>query len=232
MRFRALNIPTGTERNPVSMSYVALDKFPQFRGEDLPTLSVLASAHPSIEKARRFPRIYIESRVARQFRTEHIGQKYLRCDLDLLGRPLGAYCDTRQSVAYPRLTAFVEAEVSPTLTSWALRLHARHGNQESLGGTFEFTSYPAACAYMGGWIWFACGWIGTSWTNPVDQDYPLAAIERVDLKLLSGIGLAINATQRSPIDTSIERRVVEEIFRLASEEPDESDPKRAELPSA
>lgn len=230
MRLREQNNPTGAERNSVSMPYVALDKFPQFRGEDLPTLSVLASARPSIEKARQFPGVYIESPVARQFRTTHISQKYLRCDLDLLGKPLGAYCDIRRSVAYPRLTAFIEAEISPTLTSWALKLRARHGNQESTGGTFQFTSYPAACAYMGGWIWFAGGWIGTSWTTPVDRDDPLAAIERVDLKLLAGIGLASNAGLRTAADANLEKRVVEEILRLAKDEPDVSHPKEAAPP--
>ena len=104
-----------------------------------------------------------------------------------LRKTAGASADVRPSTAYPRLTAFVEAELSPTAFGWLLNVHAKHGNQDNLAGTFQLNTYPEACLHLGGWIWFASQGIGSSWkAAPPQSITPRSTRDLLDFHAMAG----------------------------------------------
>lgn len=168
------------------MPYTTVEAFPEFAVSSLPSLMILPSGRPSIEKARDHPRLYIESRYIRPFRSPYLAQWGVHCGEEHLGETMAAYSDIRRSAVYPRLTASIEIEVVAARGIWSLMARARHGNQESLGSIFDFDSYFAACIHVSAWIWFARHWIGQSWVGD-DVRYRVWAtksIETLDPKLL------------------------------------------------
>jgi hypothetical protein len=147
------------------MSYTTLSRFPGFLQKDLAPVSVLAFGQPTLGQARKYPDVYLESRMVRPLRVNFAAYPNVFQEPDLYGRPMGSYADVRPSREYPRLTAFVEAELFPTAFGWMLKVYARHGSQNNLAGTFQFSNYPEACLHLGGWIWFCRQWIGFSWLS-------------------------------------------------------------------
>ncbi len=119
------------------MSYTTLEMFPDFRVEDISPILLLSFGQPTLGQARKHPNTYLESRKVRPLRIEPALHSQIIDRTELYGRPLGAYAKVCQSTAYPKLTAFIEAEVSPTALGWMLNARARHGNQDCVGGTFQ-----------------------------------------------------------------------------------------------
>ena len=168
------------------MSYTTLEIFPDIREAKLHALPVLCFGQPTLGQARKHPRTYLESRMVRPLRSNFAAYPHVFQEPDLYGRPLGAYADVRPSTAYPRLTAFVEAELSPTAFGWLLKVHAKHGNQDNLAGTFQLNTYPEACLHLGGWIWFASQWIGSSWkAAPPQSITPRSTRELLDFHAMA-----------------------------------------------
>ncbi len=116
------------------MSYTTLEMFPDFRVEDISPILLLSFGQPTLGQARKHPNTYLESRKVRPLRIEPALHSQIIDRTELYGRPLGAYAKVCQSTAYPKLTAFIEAEVSPTALGWMLNARARHGNQDCVGG--------------------------------------------------------------------------------------------------
>jgi hypothetical protein len=88
------------------------------------------------------------------------------------GMIVGAYADIRRSVRYPRLTALIEREV--LRVAFRADVLARNGNQESIGGSFTWGSYPEAFIRLAAWIWYATQWIGDTW-SPRSSGFTLTA---------------------------------------------------------
>jgi hypothetical protein len=157
--------PTFTSNSSVQdlMAHTPLDLFPQFDVDRLPPLCVLRATQPSITKARQRLGIYIEAPHLRPIPAGHFDLSGTKLKRQTASRTLGAYADIRTSLIYPRLTSFIEVEVVRVADGFVVNVHARHGNQESKGGSFTFDIYPDAFVHVAAWIWFATEWIGDSW---------------------------------------------------------------------
>ncbi len=168
------------------MAYTALERFPDFHEQNLPTLEVSAIAEPTLEKARKRARVYLEARSVRPRRAGGDLTPTVPVAGNLPRKPVGAYADLRRSAIYPRLSAAVEVEILSIPAGWMLNVQARHGNQESIGGSFTFGSYPECCLRLGAWVWFSFDWIGDSWCGPSEEHRrKIHSVEQLNLRTLS-----------------------------------------------
>ena len=198
------------------MPYTAIDRFPEFSVVSLPPLMILPSGRPSIEKARNHPRLFIEARYARPFRPPYLVQCGVYCGEERNGETMAAYSDIRRSLVYPRLTASIEIDVIAARGVWLLMARAQHGNQESLGGIFEFDSYLVTCAHVAAWIWFCRRWIGHSWEGDTTRYrvWPTKSIETLDLRPFFTGNISESPQTEVESEEEHEVAVLERLFSL------------------
>lgn len=198
-----------------TMPHTALERFPHFAGAAIPQLSVLSITHPSLERARALPRFYLESCPARLLRSGGAEERIVQHNR--MGKILAAYADSRPSEIYPRLNARIELELAPVPGGWKLKAHARHGSQESMGGSFEFSGYCEAFGHARAWISYAEAWIGESWVRVSDQAFPKGKIEIVAPTIFSSV--AGTRLDSSPLlQGALESQFAERLFRLLIEQ--------------
>jgi hypothetical protein len=164
------------------MPYITIDRFPEFAVGNLPELMILPSGQPSVDKARERPRLLIEARYMRPFRTPCFPRYGIYCGSEYRGKTVASFADIRRSLIYPRLTARIEIDVIAARRSWMVVARAQHGNQECIGGIFLFSSYVSTCLHVAAWIWFCRRWIGHSWEDDSSRNrvWPTKSIETVD----------------------------------------------------
>jgi len=197
------------------MPHTTMDRFPDFSVASLPVLMILSSGRPSIEKAREYPRIFIESRYIKPFRSPHFPSSGVYCSDEYFGKTIAAYSDIRRSLVYPRLTSRIEVDVLSVHEGWMLMARAQHGNQESIGGIFKFSSYLATCLHAAAWLGFCRRWIGRSWEGDTSRNrvWATKSMEILDLRLFPGVDPFENPqTERE----SAETREMAALERLAS----------------
>jgi hypothetical protein len=191
------------------MPYTSLELFPRFDIAHLRPLPVCPSPEPSIEKARKQVRIYIEVPDPQNQRTTR-------------SKIVGAYADIRASLRYPRLPSFIEAEVLLGATEYRIYVMARHGDQESIGGSFIFDTYAEAFVHVVAWIWYATQWIGTSW-KILETDSVTPQTETVEDVPLSRAGSPQDATTslEERLSQDEAERVLQRLTRLVTETDDD-----------